>query len=58
MAQRIALVTGGASGFGYAIAHRYANLGAKVAILDLNGEKTRAVAEAIRADKAIGLRAD
>jgi 3-oxoacyl-[acyl-carrier protein] reductase len=39
-----ALVTGGASGFGAEIARRYAREGARVVILDLNGEGARKVA--------------
>lgn len=55
---KVALITGAASGFGEAIAHRYSKLGAKVVIVDLNEEKAKAVAAAIGADKAIGVRAD
>ncbi len=40
-----ALITGGASGFGAEIARSYAREGAKVVILDLNGEGARKVAQ-------------
>jgi len=55
---KVALITGAASGFGEAIAHRYAKLGAKVVIVDLNEEKAKVVAASIGNDKAIGVRAD
>jgi NAD(P)-dependent dehydrogenase (short-subunit alcohol dehydrogenase family) len=42
-----ALVTGGGSGLGRATAERLAALGAKVTILDINGEAARAVAAKI-----------
>jgi 3-oxoacyl-[acyl-carrier protein] reductase len=41
---KTALVTGGASGFGAAIARRYVQEGAQVAILDVNGEGAKSVA--------------
>jgi 3-oxoacyl-[acyl-carrier protein] reductase len=41
---KVALVTGGASGFGAEIARRYVRDGAKVAILDLNGEGAKKIA--------------
>jgi 3-hydroxybutyrate dehydrogenase len=43
------IVTGAASGIGYAIARRYAEAGAKVAIADLNLEASQKAAEAITA---------
>jgi len=42
-----ALVTGGASGLGHATAERLTALGAKVAILDINGDAARAAAAKI-----------
>jgi 3-oxoacyl-[acyl-carrier protein] reductase len=55
---KVAIVTGAASGFGEAIAHRFAGQGAKVVIVDLNEDKAKAVASAIGEGKAIGVRAD
>jgi 3-oxoacyl-[acyl-carrier protein] reductase len=46
---RIALITGGASGIGAAIAELFAKEGARIAILDLNPEKAAAFAEKIGA---------
>jgi len=55
---KVAVITGAASGFGEAIAHRYAELGARVVIVDLNAEKAKTVAEVIGVGRAIGVRAD
>lgn len=46
---RVAVVTGGASGIGAAIAQRYAASGARVAVWDRNGEAAQAVAAALPA---------
>jgi len=53
---RIAIVTGGASGIGLAIAERLGADGAAVAILDLDGDAAEVAAGKI--DGAIGLQAD
>ena len=52
---KIAIVTGAASGLGKAIATLYAKEGAKVVIADLDGKAARAVAEALSADGAIAM---
>ena len=46
---KTAVVTGGAHGIGYAIAHRFAAEGAAVVIADINAEGASAAAESIRA---------
>ncbi|MBB3710507.1 3-oxoacyl-[acyl-carrier protein] reductase [Limimaricola variabilis] len=54
---KTALVTGAASGFGRGIAEAYIREGARVAIVDLNEEGARRVAEEL-GDNAIALRCD
>ena len=46
---KVAIVTGGASGFGEAFTHRFVAEGARVVIADLDGDRGEAVAAAARA---------
>ena len=46
---KVAIVTGAASGFGEGIARLYAAEGAKVAVADINGDGAQAVARSIGA---------
>ncbi len=57
---QVALVTGAASGIGWATANAFAQAGAAVAVVDVNGEAAQAKAEALVAagHKAIGLCCD
>ena len=57
---RVAIVTGGARGIGYAIAERLSRAGAQVAIADVSEEGAEEAAERLRSaeGKAIGVRVD
>jgi NAD(P)-dependent dehydrogenase (short-subunit alcohol dehydrogenase family) len=50
--ERIAIVTGGARGIGFAIAQRFAEEGARVTIADLDGDAARDAARRIDGDHA------
>jgi len=54
---KVAIVTGGASGFGAGMAFRFAEEGAKVVVADLNGEGAKAVASKI-GESAVAIGAD
>ncbi|MCX7265221.1 MAG: glucose 1-dehydrogenase [Limnohabitans sp.] len=58
--QKIAIVTGGASGFGAAIAQRMATAGARIVVADLNAIGAQSIAEKIIAagGQAISVEAD
>ena len=54
---KVAIVTGAASGFGAEIAHQYVLEGAKVAVADINAAGAKAVADAI-GENAIAVTCD
>jgi len=58
--EKVAIVTGGASGIGLGISRRLGRDGAKVAVFDLNGEGAQDEASKISADggTAVGLKVD
>jgi len=63
LARRVAVITGGASGMGRAIAERFAHEGCHVVLTDLDGDGARRAAEGIAQKvgdphRALGLRAD
>ena len=58
---KVALITGGARGIGYAAARMLAQGGAKLALIDINGEQAQASAAKLAREtntRAIGVRAD
>jgi NAD(P)-dependent dehydrogenase (short-subunit alcohol dehydrogenase family) len=55
---RVALVTGGARGIGFATASALARRGASIALVDLDGDEAAASAERLGSGRAIGLAAD
>ncbi len=57
LANKVAIVTGAAGGFGEGIARRFTEEGAKVAVVDLRGEAAERVAADI-GGSAIGIQAD
>src|SRR5579875_1818195 len=58
MTERVAVVTGGASGMGEAICHELGRRGHKVAILDLNGQAAHRVCDELCADGVTALAAE
>ena len=54
---KVAVITGAASGFGKGIAELFVNEGAKIVVADLNGEGARSVAENI-GDQAVAVQCD
>jgi len=56
--KRVAIVTGGASGIGWATAQRFAADGLRVAIVDLDAEAASARAEELGAGGHLGIEAD
>ncbi|WP_246105009.1 SDR family NAD(P)-dependent oxidoreductase [Rhodoligotrophos appendicifer] len=55
---KIALITGGARGIGFAAAQILAAEGVKLALVDINGDAAAAAAQSLTGTEAIGIRAD
>ena len=55
---RVALVTGGASGIGFAVASQLAELGAKIAIADVNIDGARAAADKLSNAATLAVQVD
>jgi 2-dehydro-3-deoxy-L-rhamnonate dehydrogenase (NAD+) len=58
LSNRVAVVTGGASGIGLAIAHRFAQSGARVVIWDLKQEAANAAAASLPGAAHVGIAMD
>ena len=61
MDNRVALVTGGSKGLGYAMAHKFSSCGARVVLLARNAEEVVAAADVIEKEsgsEALGLACD
>lgn len=54
LADKVALVTGGATGIGAAIAAAYATKGARIAVVDVNAEGAEAMAATLPASRGFG----
>ncbi|MBJ7332791.1 MAG: SDR family oxidoreductase [Solirubrobacteraceae bacterium] len=55
---KVALVTGAAQGIGYAVASELHARGAKVVLLDVNGERAQQAADRLESDRAVALAGD
>ena len=58
LTDKVALITGAASGIGHAIAARYARAGARIVIADLDESAADAAARELAGDRGLGLRMD
>ncbi|MDA0219069.1 MAG: 3-hydroxybutyrate dehydrogenase [Proteobacteria bacterium] len=58
LTDKVALITGAASGIGHAVAARYARAGARIVIADLDEKAADAAARELAGDRGMGLRMD